>query len=135
MKTIAIAVLAVLLSACAATTPQQARDMGPEHRHIFEVNEDYQSVYQRILENSRHCQSGWLITATAQVTGDLYPNTRSATITAGIYGAFGPSLIDVIDIHGLEEHRTEVTVIFPVGNAKNLGKTIETWARTNGASC
>jgi hypothetical protein len=134
MKTIAIASLAVLLSACAAGTPQQARDMGPERRVVFEVEADYQTTYRRIVEAARTCYQG-MLNGSMTVNGDLYPDTRSGTVTVGLYGPFGPSLYQVIDIRGIDGARTEVMAAFPMGPVDKWGGKVRAWATATGTGC
>lgn len=135
MKPIAIASLAVLLSACAAGTPQQAREMGTERRYVFQVDLDYQTTYRRILEAARPCYQTNMITASMIVDGDLYPDTRSGTVTVGLYGALGPSLYQVIDVHGLDGARSEVTAIFPIGPVEMRGIKVKGWAEATSNEC
>lgn len=135
MKTIAIASLAVLLSACAAGTPQQARDMGPERRVVFEVEADYQTAYRRILEAARTCHQTNLITASQIVDGDLYPDSRTGTVTVGLYGALGPTIYQVIDVRGIDGGRSEVSAVFPVGPVEKLGGKVRAWATAAGTGC
>lgn len=135
MKTITIASLAVLLTACAAGTPQEAREMGPDRRYTFQVDADYQTVYRRILEAARPCYQTNLLTASMIVDGDLYPDARSGTVTVGMYGALGPSLYQVIDVRGLDGARSEVTAIFPVGPVDKRGEKVRGWAEAVATAC
>lgn len=128
MKTIAVASLAILLTACAATTPQQARDMAPERHYMFQVDADYQTTYRRILEAARNCYQANLITASQIVSGDLYPDTKSGTITVGMYGGLGASIYQVIDVRGLDDTRSEVNAIFPMGSVEKMGAWVKSKA-------
>lgn len=135
MKTIAIASLAILMTACAASTPQQAREMGPDRRIVFEVPADYQTAYRRILEAARTCYQTNLITASQIVDGDLYPDDKTGTVTVGMYGALGPSIYQVIDVRGIEGGRSVVSAIFPVGPVKKMGGKVKDWAMAAGTGC
>lgn len=135
MNTIAIASLAVLLSACAAGTPQQARDMGPERRYVFQVDADYQTAYRRILEAARPCYQANLITASQIVDGDLYPDTKSGTVTVGMVGGLGTSIYQVIDVRGLDGSRSEVTATFPSGPVDKMGSKVRAWAEGTSSAC
>lgn len=127
MKNTIIAALTVFLTGCAASTPQEARDMGPERHYRFTVDQDYQAVYRRLLEAERTCfQGGALITASMIANGELYPDTRSAEITVGLYGIVA-MINQVVSIKG-SDGRTEVDAIITAGNVNRLGDKIKAWA-------
>lgn len=134
MKTLLPVLLTCLLTACAATTPQEARNMGPEHRYAFRVDADYQTVYRRILEVERNCYQGNMITASMIVNADLYPDTKSGTISVGMYG-IATSIYQVIDVRGIDAARSEVSAVFPVGSAERWGKKLESWATGGSTQC
>lgn len=135
MKTAILAISAALVAGCAASTPQQARDMGPDRRYMFQVDVDYQTTYRRILETARMCHQTSLITASQIVSGDLYPDTKSGTVTVGMYGALGPLLYQVIDVRGIDGARTEVTATFPMGSVAKMGEKVRGWAEATSDGC
>lgn len=127
--------LLLALAGCAASTPQEARNMGPDRQYRFEVAADYQTAYRRILETARACYQTNLITASQIVSGDLYPDTKTGTITVGLYGALGPALYQIIDVHGLDPARSEVIATFPLGPVEKHGAKVKAWATSTGADC
>lgn len=135
MKNIATASLAVLLAACAATTPQQLRAMGAENHISFEVEDDYQTIYRRLLEVERACYQVGMISATQIVNGDLYPDNRSGTITIGLYGALGPSIYQVVDIRGMDGARTLVDAAIPRKPNDILIRKLKSWAEGTSTEC
>lgn len=135
MKRITIILVLSVLTGCAATTPQEARNMGPDRQYRFEVEADYQTAYRRIIEVARNCYQANLITASQIVSGDLYPDTKSGTITVGMYGALGPSLYQVIDVRGLDGSRSEVIATFPLGVVEKHGTKVKAWATGTGSEC
>lgn len=135
MKKQTLLFMTAILTACAASTPQDARDMGADRRYVFEVGADYQTAYRRILETARNCYQGWVLTATMTVNGDLFPDTHSGTITVGLYGGLGASLYQVIDVRGLDGTRTQITAAFPMGPVEKQGLKVKAWANATGAAC
>lgn len=135
MKTLAIASLAILLTACAATTPQQLRDTAAENHISFEVAADYQTVYRRVLEVERACYQVGMISATQIVNGDLYPDSRTGTITIGLYGALGPSIYQVVDVRGLDGSRTLVDAALPRKPNDTLVRKLKSWAEGTSTEC
>jgi hypothetical protein len=135
MKNTVLALLIPVLTACAASTPQQAREMGPERRYVFQVDADYQTTYRRILDMVRSCQQANFGTASQLVSGDLYPDTRSGVVTVGMYGALGASIYQVIDVRGPDGMRTEVTAIFVYGPVEKMGQKVESWATAASSGC
>ena len=134
MKTIALSFLVLLLSACAATTPGEARKMGPDRQYRFEVAVDYQTAYRRIIEAARSCYQGQVITSTMMVNGDLYPDSRSGTVTVGMYG-IASSVYQVIDVRGVDNGHTEITATFPLGLVEKQGVKVKGWTEETGTGC
>lgn len=127
--------MAATITGCASSTPQGARNLGPDRQYRFEVATDYQTAYRRIVETARACYQTNLITASQIVSGDLYPDTKTGTITVGMYGALGPALYQIIDVRGLDQSRTEVIATFPLGPVEKHGAKVKAWATDTGADC
>lgn len=134
MKNLLPILLAAMLTACAASTPQQAREMGPERRYTFEVDADYQTVYRRIVDVARSCYQGNLITANMVVNADLYPDTKRGAISVGLHG-IATSIYQVIDVHGIDATHAEVVAIFPMGPVEKQGRKVRAWASGSGTEC
>lgn len=124
-----------LIAGCAANTPDAARQMGPERRYAFQANADYQTVYRRILETARKCHQGSVGTAMQMVSGDLYSDTKTGTVTVGMYGALGPSIYQVIDVKALDDGKAQVVATFPMGPVERLGSKVKAWATRDNAGC
>lgn len=126
---------AIIITGCAASTPDEARQIGPERRYAFQANADYQTVYRRILETARKCHQGSVGTAMQMVSGDLYPDTKTGTITVGMYGALGPSIYQVIDVKAVGAEKAEVVASFPMGPVERLGSKLKVWATLENSEC
>lgn len=135
MKTLLSILLLGVLVGCAASSPEEARELGPDRRYVFQVDRSYQKVYQTILDNARKCWQGPVGTAMQMVNGDLYPDSRTGTISVGMYGAMGPQLYQVIDVRGTEGDRTEVVAMFPFGPVDKLGPRLKVWAEGSSSEC
>lgn len=135
MKILTWILAAGLVAGCAASSPDAARQMGPARQYIFQADVGYQTAYRRILETARKCHQGSVGTAMQMVSGDLYPDTKSGTITIGMYGALGPSIYQVIDVKGLDGAKSEVVATFPMGPVEKLGSKVKAWAASDNAEC
>lgn len=135
MKKLIGILVASLVAGCAASTPEAARQMGPERSYTFQVDVDYQTAYRRILEAERKCNQYPIGTAMQMVNGDLYPDTKSGTITVGLYGALGPSIYQVIDVRALHGSKSEVIGTFPMGPVEKQGAKIKAWATGGNSEC
>lgn len=135
MRNLPMILLTSLLTACTVATPQAARELGPERRYIFQVDVDYQTVYQRILDLSRKCHQYPIGTAMQMAQGDLYPDKQSGTITVGLYGALGPALYQIIDVRAVGKATTEVAAVFPIGPVDKPGSRLKPWADGTGVEC
>jgi hypothetical protein len=134
MNTAMFAIIAATLAGCASSSPEDARNLGPDRKYSFDVAVDYQTVYRRIVDIARSCYQANLITASQIVNSDLYPGTRSGTISVGMYG-ISTAIYQVIDIQGDDAGTTKVTAIFPVGPIQKRGENVKAWATGSGKAC
>lgn len=133
MKTLIAALAVAALAGCAASTPHDARNLGPERQVVFQLADDYQTVYRRLVDVERRCFQTNLITASQIVNADLYPDTRSAEISVGLYG-IATSIYQVIDLQGTDAGTT-VTATFPLGNPQAWGEKVRGWAEGSRQAC
>ena len=127
MKTI-IAILAVVALAGCTTyaTPAEVRSLAPETKFSFEVDAPYETVYRRIAETARACYQANMLTANQIVNADIYPESRSGSISAGMYG-IAAQVYWVIDIHSID-NRTRVDGSVALGKPAPLRDKINAWA-------
>lgn len=135
MKKTIIAAFSIIaiLSGCASSTPEEARALGPERQYQFSVSDDYQVVYRRIVDASRKCHQANLLTATMMVNSDLYPDTRTGTISVGLYGVT-TAIYQVIDVRGTDTGTT-VHAAFPIGPVSAFGDRLKAWATGGHQEC
>lgn len=132
-KLILLLTLAIL-TGCVAGTPQQARLLGPEKRYTLEVDANYQTVYRRIADAARACYQTNLITASQIVNTDLYTETRTATVSVGMYG-IATQIYQVIDIRAIDDNRTAIDAVYTIGRPDQLGERMRGWATGTSAAC
>ena len=123
------------LVGCAASTPDEARQMGPERQYSFKVDNDYQTTYKRVLDAARNCYQGPVGTAMMLVNGDIYSESKSGTVSVGMYGAVGASIYQVIDLKAIDSASTDVTAIFPMGPIEKQGFRVKAWATGSSSAC
>jgi hypothetical protein len=134
-----ILLLACLLLApvlgCAPTTAQGLRN---NHAGIvsFEVDENYQSVYRKIITRARNCYQGvGLLGMNNTVQGDLYPDLQSGTISCAHHNPmYGINTFIVIDIRVNQSKTKIVYYCFNSAWCKNA-KVIEGWVTQNSEKC
>lgn len=125
----------VTFSGCAPSTAGGVREMGAERKFEFTATENYQPVYRKILEQARKCHQTGLVTAQMVVTGDLYHDTKSGTITVALHGGFGVDTYQVIDVKALDEHQTKVIGYYSVGSVEKYGKLLKGWVLEDSKDC
>lgn len=77
----------------------------------------------------------YLLTAQYVVQNELYPDTKSATISAEFLSGFGTEVHKLIEIKQLSETQTEVTTYWHRGNSQKMGEIVQSWAIKNSTSC
>jgi hypothetical protein len=136
MKIIFTILLASLLVGCATGSPQQLRnELGADRRYSFELDTGYQQVYRRLVDVMRCRYNGNMITASMLVNSDLYTDTRTGTISVGMYGGLGTVIYQVIDLRALDNGGTEVVAIFPSGSVQKMGEQVKAWATGSDNQC
>lgn len=108
--------------------------MGLERRYSFDVDADYQTVYRRIVDVERRCYQGSMITANMMVNADLYTEMKRGEISVGLYGVIA-QIHQVVDVSGLEDGRTSVTAIYPMGPVEKQGEKLRAWATGSATDC
>jgi hypothetical protein len=132
MKYIALssAVASAVLSGCFASTPKQFESVAKSVTPLT-VGLNYQAAYRKVLTNGRNCWSAGMITATSNVTGNLYTDIKKGSVEVGIHGGLGTMLVAVIDVEALDDVSTRVTVSERNGKAA-YAERVKGWF--NGAS-
>jgi len=133
-KSVAIA-LFVMLAGCAPATVQGLREQHAG-KLVFEVDENYQSVYRKIITPARNCwQSAWIGSHTT-AQGDLYTDTRSGSVSfTSVNALAGVSTYLTIDVKALSENRTLVMSYYALEGWKDSAKVVERWVKQNSMEC
>lgn len=102
-----IILVVLVLTACASTSGD-LRSSGA--RYDFPVSRGYQQTYRAISEELRRCMQFGAITATYVVQSELYTDIRKGVITQTLQGGFGVDVLAVIEVVGVEDTASDVTV-------------------------
>ena len=127
---------AALLSGCAPSTIQGLRD-SPAGVLMFEVNENYQSVYRKIITPARDCwqQGASLLTAQTDVQGELYSDIRKGNVTVTMRGPAGAHTFLTIDVAALLDSKTKITTYYALRGSLPRAQAVELWVKQNSTEC
>ena len=134
MKTIVSMFAALSVVACAPATIEGLRD---DHAssYTFEIDENYQPVYRKILSTARKCYQTGMITAQMVVQGDLYHDIRMGNVTVALHGGFGVDTHMTIDISALDDERTQVVVFNAISTWDSAARAVREWVEDNSTEC
>lgn len=123
------AIVVLFLCFVAGCAPPTAQGLREKHhgKAVFEVQENYQPVYRKIVTNARdRFQSARMV-----VQGDLYTDTKSGNVTVTFYGNFpvGANTHITVDIEALSENQTRITTYYAFGTWRKHAKLVEEWVR------
>lgn len=124
-----------LLASCAPSTAAGVRALGESRQFTFTAPENYQAVYRKVLEQSRKCWQGGLITAQMVVDGDLYTDTKSGTVTVALHGGLGVDVYQVIDVSLVSENESEIKAYYPRGRVARYGEILKQWVLSDLKEC
>ena len=122
--------LCFIVSGCSTTSSQLREDS--EYNYIFTVNQNYQSVYRKILPMMRECFERNVVTAHMVVQADLYNDIKIGNISAIFRTALSSRTHVTIDVAALENNRAEVTVFALVPSRV---KAVEEWVEDGSTKC
>ncbi len=128
-------VAALLLAACAPSTAQGVRALGPGRATSFVSPEGYQAVYRKVLNQARNCYQTGLITAQMVVQGDIYTDTKSGTVTVALHGGLGVDTYQVYDITAIDDRQTKVVGYFTLGSTSEYSRQLWGWVMQNSTEC
>lgn len=102
-----VLILALLVTGC-ASTPQGLKD-DSEAKRSFTVEENYQAVLKRLVENRQECRHQPLLPL-GQVILDVhhYPDLKEGSIVEGASG-MGTQIYVVITVKGDDKNHATVT--------------------------
>lgn len=120
---------------CAPSTAGGVREMGETRRYAFIAAENYQPVYRKVLTQARKCHQTGMITAQMMVQGDIYHDTKSATITVALHGGLGVDTYQVIDISAIDDRQTRVVGHYSLGPVSQFGQALKEWVLENSIDC
>ena len=109
-----IRIIAVGLMLVAGCAPSSSQGLKNKHcgKDVFEVHENYQPAYRRILQKTRANYQTGMITAQMMVQGDIYTDTESGNVTVALHGGLGVDTYVTMDIAALSDTSTKVTAYY-----------------------
>lgn len=132
---ILMATTIVTLQGCTPNTAGGVRALEATKKSTFTADENYQAVYRKILDMTRKCSEGGMITAQMIVKNDLYTDIQTGSISVELHGGLGVSVYTVTDVKAIAENKTEVTNHFASAKWMNRAPIIKKWALENYKEC
>lgn len=123
------------LYGCAPSTAGGVRALGTERQVVFVAPENYQPVYRKILDQARKCYQTGMITAQMVVQGDLFHDTKTATVTVALHGGLGVDTYQVIDVSAIDDKQTKVIGHYSLGPVDKYGQVLKEWVLENSMEC
>jgi len=135
-----------IYSAGCATRPNVIQGLKENSigKYGFNTKENYQYVYQTILEQSREC---WQSSTTGGVQiiadGDLYLDFKSAYVTIGTYspsshqvlGSTSHHIFGAFDITSIKDHSTKVEAYWSKPGWDKAAHLAERWIKEKYQEC
>ena len=127
-------VLLVAGAGCAPATIQGLRD-NHGGRYEFIANENYQSVYRKVLYQARNCHQAGGIGAQWVVQGDLFHDLKSGNVTFALHGVLSVSTILTVDVSALDDKTTNVIVYYVYSTWGSAARAVREWVLENSTEC
>ena len=134
MKTIFVILIALSSVACAPATVEGLRK-DHANSYAFEIEENYQPIYRKILSAARKCYQTGMITAQMVVQGDLYHDIKSGNVTVALHGGFGVDTHMTVDISALNDEKTRIVVFNAVSTWNSAARAVREWVEENSTKC
>jgi len=134
MKIIVTICITLFIVACAPATIEGLRK-NHANSYTFEVNENYQPVYRKILSVARKCYQGGMLTAQMMVQGDLYHDIKSGNVTIALHGGLGVDTHITIDVSALKKEKTKIVVFNAISTWNSAAQAVREWAEESSTEC
>lgn len=130
-------VLPLALVGCAPTSVLSVKELGPERQYAFTVEENYQSVYRKIVNQERKCYESISNALNGQfiVRADLYQDLRSGTISTAQYAGYGLNIWRVIEVESIDSATSKVKAYLGIGPVEKGGQLLKQWVLDNSQDC
>jgi len=112
------------------TTPAEKENID----YTFEVDQGYQDVYQRVLDQAKVCVKPQF-TAKMVVNGELLNNIKAADITVDMKGFFSSNSYLKIRIDSTSDKKSRIHVSNKFPSWNGLARAVKTWVVENSTSC
>jgi len=125
----------MILSGCAPPTANVVRELGSKSQYIFEAEDNYQPVYNKILNQAQKCFEVRKFSTEFVVRGDLYNETKYGTVEVVLYGILAADTYQVIDIYAVDDNNTLIIGYYSLGQTDKYGPVLKEWVLDNSAEC
>lgn len=129
-----VLILLVVINGCAPATSQRLRE-NHAGKYEFTANENYQSVYRKVLYQSRECHSIVIIAAPMIVQGDLFQDLKSGNVTVALHTAYGVDTHLTVDVSALDDKTTNIVVYNAFSTWNSAAKAVREWILYNSTEC
>jgi len=123
------------LYGCAPPTAAVIREIGSERQVIFEADEDYQIVYNKILDQTQKCFNTYRLTAQMLADGSLSQETKTGSITVAFHGILAVDTYQIIDIYAINDNSCVIIAYYSLGSVDKYGKALKEWVLDNSTEC
>jgi hypothetical protein len=120
---------------CAPPSVNMVRDISSSKQYIFDAEENYQTVYNKILNQAKICLETKKYTARMMAQGEIHPEVQSGTITLLFDGILAVDTYQVIDMYALNDNSTIVIAYYSLGSVDKNGKMLKEWVLDNSVEC
>ena len=137
MNKLSVALLTGLVLVGCSSTSKQATLKTAEKQNVeytFEVDQNYQAVYERILEQARACTKPQF-TAKMTVHNQLLNDIKAADVSFALQGFFSTTHYTKIRIDAISDTRTRVHVANGLPRWDDLARAVKDWVEKNSNNC
>lgn len=127
-------ILFIAFVGCAPATVQGLRESHAD-RYEFIADENYQSVYRKVLYQARKCYQTGLITAQMVVQGDLFHDLKSGNVSVALHGGLGVDTYLTVDVYGLDEKTSRVVVYYALATWRSAARAVKEWVQEDSTQC
>jgi len=137
MKTITLlALILCFFVACTAPISKKVLREKPAYSVKFEVNKQYQRIFQSLLDQTRACYLHKPLKHQITVVGKRNNADKTANIVVEhVYAMANHDAYLMIDFKSLDEGRTEVEVYTSDSQANKEVDGIKSWATSSDTQC
>ena len=135
MKFLALFIL-FFIASCATPTKQAEQKVEKDKLvdYSFEVDQNYQAVYLRILEQGRECIKPQF-TAKMVLEGEVHEDIKAADISVVLVSLFSNNHYMKIRIEAVKQNKSKVRVLNELPRWNNYALEVKKWVLESSTEC